>query len=362
MKIGRTVFFIIFSLLITSELSAAINKVENNGFERELTAWSQFKSDWRLPDLVLERENRHSGAFSLRVPIEWYFSPIFTWYENAAYQDIPFSAGEPLYAGAYVKTKFHPLSLTQVYLEIEVYDNNRDTLITKTSQRIGGGCSWRLLEVRLDSTPLDTAGVRLKIGIKANEDDNLGVGGLVYFDDIKLTNENRSLKPQYSILNSGFENGVWDWSISWREIIIVDPALAFMITDDTVHSGNYALYTKVFPVHEDYTPIALQDLDIPKGSTELRASVYVKSDFINSDSKAKSGLKLVFFDANNNEIDVAKKWIAGQTDWVKLDIARSIPKNATKVCLTLYCDAPQDDEESLDGKAYFDDVSLAFYK
>jgi hypothetical protein len=336
-------WMILFILTLTPAAFSQDNLLLNPGFENGLNDWDDL---WGYPS-ELSDAIYHSGSHSVRkfvgdVSEREYWSQLF--------QEVDYSPGQPLYASVYAKSTFPAAATARAGLMVQFMNNDNDVIGESIkSQQIGGQTDWRLLEATFAASPSGTTKARLSYYVWAARDDDLSLDGEAYFDDAFLTKEQRPIPPPGGLLNTGFENGLNEWSLY---------GYPFTVGDERVYEGGLAVYNEIETVGErDYYSYIYQQFPCaPK--KKLEAQVYIETDFA-SRSKAKAGLQIQLFDAKGKLIKTVTKKIGGRIYWRKQKIAISkTPTKTAKVKFMCFVYAPMGNTPSLNSRAYFDAASL----
>ena len=323
---------------------AQTNLLLNPGFEESFNDWEDL---WGHPS-VLSDSIFHSGAFSASKFADTVQDMA---YWSQLYQDVDFVPGQPVYASIFVRTVFSPEATARAGIMLQFMNDDDDVLSeTVKSNQLGGLSDWRQVALTAQSAPIGTTKARLSAFLWAAQGDTLSLQGEAYFDDAYLVKEYRPIPLSDSLLNTGFENG----TIDWKELYGYPALLSITYT----HSGTYAAVKEVKTVQEqDYWSQLYQDIAC-RPSRTLTASIYVKTTF-NPKAKAKTGLQIEFFDANNRFIKkLTSTKIGGTTNWRKLTIRTTTPRNTAWVRFSTFIYAPRGNIISLGGKAYYDDAYL----
>lgn len=155
------------------------------------------------------------------------------------------------------------------------------------------------------------------------------------------------------LVNPGFESGLNDWEDLWGK-----PA---DLTKTVVHSGTFAVTKNVNSVADHaYWSQLYQDAAVSTGES-IYASVYIRTSFAVA-ATARAGLMLQFLDSSDNVVGSSLKGrdIGGQSNWTLVEASSSaVPAGATKVRISVYVWAAQNDSLSLSGAAYYDDLFLS---
>jgi hypothetical protein len=345
MKYSRVLLGIIGSLCFIALALAATNLLLNPGFESGLTNWTDL---YGAPTGISNTVFRSGTKSAYK-----YVNSVSSEYWTQIYQEVNYVAGEPLYASVYAKSNFSPLATTRAGLKAEFMNNSGTVLATANSREIGGTVTnWRLLELNNQSAPTGTTKVRLSGYLWAAKDDTISLIGEVYLDDANLIKQYQALQPQTKLLNTGFENGVIDWSIG---------GVPVKATNSIVYDGNYAIYANVDSVvSRDFWSQGYQEIAWAGGKKTF-ASVFIKTTFSNASAQGKGGLMIEFINSSGNILRQIIQTVSGQTDWKRVYIYYLAPTGTVKVRFSVFCHAPQGNTPSVGGKAYFDKATLLGY-
>ncbi len=330
--------------LIGSAWASDENLLDNPGFEEgELSYWTDiYGAGGEISDSVYRSGSYSASTYVNNVTDREYWTQI--------YQDSELSAGESIYGNIYIKTDFSPEAGAKANLMLQFLDSSDNVLGSSVNGRaVGGSTDWRLVEVSYSSAPSGTTNVRLSANLWAAQGDDTSLTGNAYFDDASLIKKYQAVSLPSSMLNSGFENGLHDWSELYGSLAT--------LSKDTKYGGSYAAQKNINTVSgQDYWSQIYQDISC-SSSKRVTAKIYIKTDFA-SNSKAKAGLQIECFDSDGKRLTKASVSTVTKS-WKQFacKIAKT-PANTVKVRLSGYLYAPQGNTSSLDGKAYFDDAAL----
>lgn len=328
---------------ITGVIADEENLLDNPGFEEDLSYWTDI---YGVGGIVSE-SIYHAGSQSAYTYVE---TTTDREYWTQIYQDKELSAGESIYGSIYIKTDFSPEAGAKANLMLQFLDSSDNVLGSSVDGRtVGGSTDWRLVEVSSSSAPSGTTNVRLSANLWAAQGDDISLTGNAYFDDASLIKKYQEISLPAGLLNTGFENGLHDWSNLWGPLATLNK--------DAKYSGSYCAEKKINTVSgQDYWSQIYQDISC-SSSKKVTAKMYIKTDFA-SNAKAKAGLQIECFDSSGKRLTKASVSTAVKS-WKQFacKIAKT-PANTVKVRLSGYLYAPQGNTASLDGKAYFDNASL----
>ena len=329
--------------------------VLNRGFENGLNSWSE---QFGFP--ATTSPTAHGGSLSAKKtvgvlqPAQDYYSQLFQdIYYNA--QGTPWPVGTFVYASAFVKSNFSPLTKNIAGLQFEFIDAQGNVIRNAANQpivvldRIGGQTNWDYKYLRAQ-TPANTVRVRVS-GMEFARRQDAPLAGDAWYDDFVFSKTTPLPLPAQRLqtVNAGFENGLRD---GWDE-----PFEQGEITTTAPHSGNYAAeYTVRFVLPIDYFAVATQEIAL-QGNTLVRASGWVKTN-IDPTTFAVGGIFVRFVDNSGAQVgNVLLQFVGGQINWTQLNINAAVPFGATKVQYYNFVYAPLGSR--VGDKVYFDDSVLS---
>lgn len=347
--------FITLFVLLTVGISLLVSQVQssqsitnllfNPGFENGLNGWTTGVGSW--PFSLSVAGQGHEGNYSATDIVDTVSSMD---YWGQIYQEIPYNTtNATIYATLYARSNITPIARAKSGLLLQFLNSN-NTVIGSQQDEIGGQTDWRYLYIAT-STPSGTAKIRYSGYLYAPQDDNSSVGGQCWIDDAVLSSDFiQPPPPQTRLINSGFENGLNDWTDLY--------GFPSEISSNIKHSGNYAAKKTVATIsNQDYWSQIFQELAVTQGRS-FTAKLWVKTD-INVEALANAGLLVQFLDQNGNIVGPPfQQQVGGQTDWQQLQVSGTVPTGAVKVRFNGFIWAPQDDLPSLGGIAYYDDASF----
>lgn len=216
-------------------------------------------------------------------------------------------------------------------------------------QQISAVNNWRQLYIS-GTIPAGAKRVRVSGFAFAIKDDPYAPGGTVNFDDF-VYSYNVIPPPAANtyLLNTGFENGLNDWSNLYR------PAF---LTREYVRSGTYAAKFIIDDVQADaYRGELRQEIACAAGKI-VTAKLWAKTLFSGL-SLAKAGVKIAFLDSQGNPHNSITSTIGGTRDWTLLQVSATAPVGTVRVRFNCVVNAGRFDPYAEGGIAYFDNASLS---
>lgn len=327
----------------------------NPGFENALSVWVQDELNFNLIEVT--DEDQHTGTYSAKATIED-TSTAGEDYWSRVYQEFDFGESEEIYATLWAKTDINPSSTAAAGLLVEFLDEFGEPIsISDLQQNIGGQTGWTYLYVN-GFSPSGTEKVRVSCFAYCPEADSY-LGGVAYFDDVVASLDALPL-PEFPIAldNVDFEGGLNNWQDLYgppSELDSLDP-----------HAGFYSAKKTIVEIpDEDYFSIIYQDIyyDINGAlfpiDQDVYLTAYLKSN-INVASSAKAGIRIEYFNAANEAVEIGKDEISAVNDWRQLYIAATIPAGARKVRVSGFAWAPEGETATIGGTVNFDDFVYSY--
>ncbi len=330
----------------------------NTGFENGLNDWNLIYS----PAFVVDNQTPQQGNYSVKNTIA--SSPGQDFF-SSAYQDLAYQGGM-VYASAYAKTNMNPASSATAGFLLEFYNQFNPTPGTRidfSQQTLVGMNDWMRLLINGVTPPAGTVMIRVHEFTYTVQNDSASVGGTADFDQIVFSYQPLPINNyRTNILNSGFENGLSEWSeiYGFPGTVVATP-----------HSGVYSGKKSVGQIEgQDYYSQVYQDIyyntngDAFPPGIPVYASGHAKA-MMNPITKSKAGLQLEFINAQGQVIEdgqgdpiVVNDTIGGQTNWRYLYVTRLTPAGTAKVRVSGFTFAREQDSPLL-GDSFFDDFQFS---
>jgi len=221
---------------------------------------------------------------------------------------------------------------------LEFYDKNGKSMGEAVGiSRAVGNTDWTLY-TQLAKVPENAVDLKISCG-RAN------VIGSVYFDDLALkmyAGEEYEIEKT-KIKNPGFEIGLFAW-----------PEYSGVLDKENYHSGTSALLEAGEKVAWKFRT---QHVGLKKGATELKVSVWMKTDSISEGKLSWEGARCFvdFKDAKGrivgNVTTIAQK--IGTSNWTYYIQTVTIPENAVEMVISC-------GRANVKGKVYFDDLNIEY--
>ncbi len=128
---------------------------------------------------------------------------------------------------------------------------------------------------------------------------------------------------------------------------------------DIVFNGDFAAQNSIMDVEdEDHYEVISQTFPFQPGQ-EIFATIQVKTDF-SLFAQAKAGLQIIFWDQDWTQLgeEETKDVVSGSQDWQQLYLNAIAPEATVNITFIAYVWAPEGDNFSVGGHAYFDDGVL----
>ncbi len=337
-----TVVCFLFTLSIAPK-AFANNLLGNPGFENGIAAWFINGPYWSADTSTV-----YAGTQSVKNEIDAiagvddYFSNILQTYDC--------SVGQDIYATVYVKSEINVQSQAVAGLIVSFLDSSGNVIANSQVQdEIGGISDWSQLYIAT-TAPAGTAEVNYSLFVYAGEDDII-LGGEAYFDEAVLSTDYIAPPPPPSnLINSGFENGLNDWTIS-------GPPANWGAETTIVYSGDYSARNTIgtIPGYDYFTTLS-QTTNYNPGE-EVYATLHAKTE-INPLSSGVAGLLVEFLNSDGLVIEAQQDQIGGSTDWSQLYVSAVAPVNTVQVRFNAFVYAQEGDALSIGGITYFDEAVL----
>lgn len=165
--------FAMMAIVIILSPSAYADMLTNQGFESGNTdGWGH----WCINSAVTDTE-KHSGIYSVELGLPAEYD------KGALIQEVSkrFSAGKPIYAGAWVKTEDLE---ADAFLKLEFWNENGNEITFVEGKKITGTNKWTKITVSAVSVPANTA--MIKVLLQLDGSVKKAKGGKVYLDDVYL--------------------------------------------------------------------------------------------------------------------------------------------------------------------------------
>jgi hypothetical protein len=270
-------------------------------------------------------------------------------YYGQIYQIIePYTAGEPIYMRAWIKTNLAVGSTARAGIIVEFLDSNNQLIPNSELKTVVGGVNdW--FEIYITGyAPAGAAKARAGAFIFAQQADNSALNGTAYVDDFYI---DKIELPGSLIENPGFEIPALAY---WTTGLDGWP---FIDTTDEKHSGEHSAVDIIDDVSGEggYFGFIYQTRPYSPG-TQIYVSAWGKSD-ISELSMAKGGVIVQFLDSAGDPIagTELKSEIGGGTDWRQLYIEGLAPPGTAEIRIGAFLWASQGDTTALGGKFYIDD-------
>lgn len=348
--------------------------LQNPGFELGYNNWTKTE-----PYLItgtpvtwtIDQSSPITGTYSAMNTINMAdLDSLASSYYGTVSQEISAVAGQTYYATLNALSNIDPTAHAKVGLKLE-FINSFGQIITLPagtvdSDVIGGNTPTRLLYVAV-TAPTGAAKVRYNCMVWAPKTDIAADGGTVLFDDAVLTTTYIAPPIVTNLVNGDCENGLNDWDVIEPALSIPNPSSSWEAQDSQAYQGTLANKNTInmsLTGSTDYYAALTQTIPVT-GNTPVYASVMIKTDF-HPASSAKAGLRIEFYDANDNLTGwlppgtATYATVSGTSAWQQKKVQGLTPLNSVKMKYILYVFAYNNDNLAGGTTAFFDDAQLSF--
>ncbi len=332
----KVILLVLGLVLLLSANVFAQNMFSNADFSNGVNGWSTVG----YPFYAIVRAPNYAAENTITtVSDRDYFAEI--------YQVItPFTAGDPVYMTAEIKTQLDPGSSASGGIIVEFLNASNNVLNTITTSVVGN-TNWNTVYVT-GTAPAGTVKIRAGAFVFAAEDDSAALNGKVSVDNLFI--DNIQAPGGGLITNPGFESQISGWTTGVG-------SYPFIASTAQTHSGVYSAYDAVNSVSGDYWGFIYQTPTVPVGGT-IYASAWGKTE-ISPLSSAVGGLIVQFLNSSGVLISKLESKIGGNTDWHQLYVSGTVPVGTVTIKVGGYLWAANGDSAALGGKVYIDDFAVS---